>query len=140
MKKWLCWMLMAMLIPTLACQKQSETEQASATTENSFLKAMDEYHRVLRPLMHQALPNQDVAAFKANASALLQCAETVATTDIPEKFAAQKAQIDSLADAMLAKTRLFYDACQGGADAEMFNQFSAAHEDYEALADIVYKL
>jgi hypothetical protein len=131
-------LLVLMVAFTASCQKQSETEQTA--TENTLLQAMDEYHRVLRPLMHQALPNQDSAAFKANAAALLECAEKVAAADIPEKFAAQKAQIDSVADDMLAKTRLFYDAAQGGADEEMLNQFTAAHEDYEALADIVYKL
>ena len=140
MKKWLCWFLIAALIPTLACQKQSETEQTSATTENSLLQAMDEYHRVLRPLMHQALPNQDVAAFKANAAALLQCAEKVAAADVPEKFTAQKNEIAGRTKTLLEKTRAFHDRCQSGTDAEIFDSFTAAHDNYEALADILYKL
>lgn len=101
---------------------------------------MDDYHRVLRPLMHQALPNQDVAAFKANAAELLQCAEKVAAAGIPEKFAAQKDQIAGLAKALREKTQTFHDRCQSGADAEIFESFTTAHDEYEALADILYKL
>ncbi len=139
MKKWL-WMLMAMSVFSLACQKQSETEQTAATTENTLLQAMDEYHRVLRPLMHQALPNQDVAAFKANAAELLQCAEKVAAADIPEKFTAQKDQIAGRTKTLLEKTQTFHDRCQSDADTEIFESFTTAHDDYEALADILYKL
>ncbi len=101
---------------------------------------MDDYHRVLRPLMHQALPNQDVAAFKANAAALLQSAEKVAAAEIPEKFAAQKEHITGLTNTLLEKTRSFHDCCQSGTDAEIFESFTAAHDNYETLADVVYRL
>lgn len=140
MKKSLCCMLMAALLPALACQKQSETEQTGAATENNLLQAMDDYHRVLRPLMHQALPNQDVAAFKNNAAALLQGAEKVAAAEIPEKFAAQRDQIAALTKTLLEKTQVFHERCQSGADTEILESFTSAHEDYEALADILYKL
>lgn len=41
---------------------------------------------------------------------------------------------------MLVKTEMFYETCKSGADEEIVDAFMAAHDDYEALADIVYKL
>ncbi|MFQ5823008.1 MAG: hypothetical protein ACE5JB_03035 [bacterium] len=34
----------------------------------------------------------------------------------------------------------FYETCTSGTEDEIINTFMAAHDDYEALADIVYKL
>ncbi|MFQ5771701.1 MAG: hypothetical protein ACE5HX_14300 [bacterium] len=128
-------------ILNLCCQKTSETNQESSqTTTKGLVEYMDEYHRVLRPLMHQALPDKDVAAFKENAPELLKCAEKVAAAEIPAKFAAKKAEVETLTKSILAKTKTFYEICQSGSEDEILDTFMAAHDEYEALADIVYKL
>lgn len=125
----------------LGCQKSSETsEETTNATRSSLMGSMDEYHRVLRPLMHQALPEQDVAAFKERASELLKCAEKLVGVPIPAQFVERKATIDSLAQEILAKTKTFHEICQTGTADEIFDAFMVAHDDYEALADIVYKL
>lgn len=118
----------------VGCKKSPET------TQKTLIHSMDEYHRVLRPLMHQALPEKNVVAFKENAEELLKCAERLATAEVPPKFENQKTEIDSLVKGILEKTKTFQQTCKSGTEEEIFNTFMTAHDDYEALADIVYEL
>ncbi|NIR47358.1 hypothetical protein GWO43_02640 [candidate division KSB1 bacterium] len=135
------FVLMITLLTNLGCQETPETGQENlAKAQKGLVDYMDEYHRVLRPLMHQALPDKNVAAFKENSAELLKCAENLAAADIPEKFETQKAKISTLTGEILENTRTFHETCQTGTEQEIFDTFLAAHDKYEALADIVYQL
>lgn len=129
----------ASLLVLSSCQEKSETEQQTAE-HIDLVQAMDEYHRVLRPLMHQALPEKDVNAFKENADELLRKAETLSEAEIPKKFAGQESRIDSLRSGILTKTQTFAETAKTGSGDEIFDAFLAAHDEYEVLADLVYKL
>lgn len=133
----------------LSCQQESDstdttdadkTQNTSVAETVTLVQAMDDYHRVLRPLMHQALPDQNVAAFKENSEALLQQAEKIDQAVIPEKFADQRDKIEPLCKSILEKTRRFHESTGVGSDEQIFDAFLAAHDEYEVLADIVYKL
>ncbi len=138
---YMVFILVFSLIFNFGCQKTSETtEESSGAAPKSLVELMDEYHRVLRPLMHQALPDEDVATLKENASALLKGAEKIAAVEIPSKFEAKKDELSNIINGLLSKTKAFYETCQTGSDEEIMDTFRSAHDDYEALADIVYKL
>lgn len=133
----------------LSCQQKSEsgdTPDARGTQDGAgpdtvtLEQAMDEYHRVLRPLMHQALPEKNVTAFKENSEALLREAEKIDQAVIPEKFADQRERIEMLSSSILEKTKRFHEATRVGSDEQVLDTFLVAHDEYEALADIVYKL
>lgn len=123
----------------LNCQQKSESEQQTAN-QTDLMQAMDAYHRVMRPLMHQALPEKDVTAFKDHAGDLLNKAEKLVEAEIPEKFSEEKTRIDSLRREILTKTQTFGKAAKSGSDNEIFDAFMTAHDEYERLADLVYKL
>jgi hypothetical protein len=132
--------LIAMLA-AVACEKAAEDRQdAEQVVTGDILTCMDDYHRVLRPLMHQALPDKNVAAFKENSAQLQECAEKLAVAAIPEKYEEHKTEITALAREVLDTTKIFANDCQTGDDEKIFASFLVAHDKYEALADIVYKL
>jgi len=142
------FVIMILSLVVLSCQKGSDsTESMEARTQTdsgpdtvTLVQAMDDYHRVLRPLMHQALPEKNVVAFKENSEALLRQAEKIEQAVIPEKFADQREKIEMLSTSILEKTKRFHESTRVGSDEQIFDTFLAAHDEYEVLADIVYKL
>ncbi|MFQ5604072.1 MAG: hypothetical protein ACE5HS_12475 [bacterium] len=142
MKKHLAvkWMILIWcMFLVAACQKNTDTAKEKVP-QKDLLQCMDEYHRILRPLIHQALPNEDFAAFKKSSQALLICAKNLEAAATPEKYGDQKAEIELLTAGILTKTHSFQEICQSGSDADILDAFIRIHDDYEALADIVYKL
>lgn len=137
----LLFFLSVAMILTLGCKKNTETAQQNASAmQSNLVQAMDDYHRVLRPLMHQALPQKNMAAFKENSDRLLKQAEQLAKAAIPAKFESQKPEIDRMTQSILEKTRTFHLATQSAGDPEILETFRAAHDEYEELANVVYQL
>jgi len=131
----------------LSCQKKSDSSDTTDDAQNAsgpntitLVQAMDEYHRVLRPLMHQALPEENIVAFKENSEELLRQAEKIDHAVIPEKFAEQRDKIEMLSKSILEKTKRFHESTRVGSDEQILDTFLVAHDEYEALADLVYKL
>ncbi|MCG8606351.1 hypothetical protein MJD09_15375 [bacterium] len=134
------YVLLLVLLAALGCEKTVEENEKAAESANDLLTCMDDYHRVLRPLMHQALPEKNVAAFKDNSGKLHECAERLVSAVIPEKYAEQKTEIAGLVQEILDTTKTFANDCQTGSDEKILASFLVAHDKYEALADIVYRL
>lgn len=95
----------------LSCQQESDAtdtgkpQDASGAATVTLVQAMDAYHRVLRPLMHQALPEKNLVAFKENSEELLRQAEKIDQAVIPEKFSEQREKIEMLCASMAAMNK-----------------------------------
>ncbi len=102
------------------------------------VKQYDDFHHVLHPLEHEALPKNDFATIRARAGELVKLGEAITKLGVPsgtkdenrEEF---KKELKKFKEA-LAK---FRKTSKSGTDAELKTTFSAVHDSFEMLAGML---
>jgi hypothetical protein len=110
---------------------------ATAAPEHEFsVKEYNEFHEVLHPLQHDALPKGDFATIRARSGELIKHGKKIVKLGVPrgtrtEKIADFKVGLTKFNKA-LAKFRT--DA-KSGTDEQLKVSYSAVHDTFEELAD-----
>lgn len=102
------------------------------------VKEYDDFHDVLHPLQHDALPKNDFATIRARASELAKLGEAITKLGVPERTKTEnreefEKELRNFKDA-LAK---FRKASKSGTDAELKMTFSEVHDSFEMLAGML---
>jgi hypothetical protein len=109
---------------------------ASKSIDEEFgVKEYDEFHRVLHPLEHEALPKKDFARIRSKAPELVKLGKTIVGLGVPQGTAEKnveefKRELNKF-DAALNK--LNADA-EGGTDDQLKVSYSSVHDSFEVLA------
>lgn len=106
--------------------------------EDFSVKEYDEFHRVLHPLQHEALPRKDFQRIRANAGELVKRGEAIVKLGVPpgtaetnvEEF---RKELKKFSDA-LAK---FGAHAKAGTDDQLEAAFSSVHDSFEVLAGML---
>jgi hypothetical protein len=110
----------------------------SSAEEHFSVKEYNEFHEVLRPLQHEALPGKDFQRIRVNAAELVKRGKAIIQVGLPngtlakdqEAFRKELKKFEgALAD--------FSKHAQGGTDAQVAASFSAVHDSFEALAEML---
>ena len=109
------------------------------TTEHGFgVKEYDDFHHVLHPLEHEALPQNDFKRIRSKAAELAALGEAILKLGVPDGVEAKsvgefKERLSEFGEA-LAK----FKADAGGAtDDEFKKSYSAVHDSFEMLAALL---
>jgi hypothetical protein len=100
------------------------------------VKAYEEFHDVLRPLQHEALPAKDFARIRAQSSLLIKRGKALVKLGVPRGTKAEHK--DEFAKGLtkfnkaLAK---FKADAKKGTDEQLTASYSAVHDSFEMLAD-----
>jgi len=112
---------------------------AHASYQHEFsVKAYEEFHDVLHPLQHEALPKGDFATIRARSLELVKHGRAIVKAGVPKSV-----PVDRVADfkkrlATFNKTLTqFRKDAKSGRDDQLKTSYSAVHEEFEALADLV---
>jgi hypothetical protein len=102
------------------------------------VKEYDDFHHVLHPLEHEALPKNDFATIRARAGELVKLGEGITKLDVPSGTKAEnrdefKKELKKFKEA-LAK---FRKASKSGTDAQLKTTYSAVHDSFEMLAGML---
>ena len=102
------------------------------------VKEYDDFHHVLHPLEHEALPKNDFATIRARASELVKLGEGITKLGVP---AATKTENREEFENELRKFKealaKFRKASKSGTDPELKTTFSAVHDSFEMLAGML---
>ena len=106
--------------------------------ENFSVKEYNEFHRVLHPLQHEALPRKDFQRIRSNTGELVKHGEAIVKLGVPAGTAEKsveefRKEIKKFSDA-LAK---FSEHAKGGTDEQLEGSFSAVHDSFEMLAGML---
>jgi len=124
-----------LLVFTFACQQE---ESPKTEDQMGLMTAMEKFHTVLRPLQHQAVPNNDVETIKSQTSKLYSMAEQVANATIPEDLREQGDAIHQHQQDLVGRVRELQNQLKNGTDEDILNAFSDIHTQYENFADAIY--
>jgi hypothetical protein len=102
------------------------------------VKEYDDFHHVLHPLEHEALPKSDFATIRARAGELVKLGGAITKLGVPAGTKAEsreefKKELKKFKEA-LAK---FRKASKSGTNDELKTTYSAVHDSFEMLAGML---
>ena len=103
----------------------------------SRVKEYENFHDVLHPLEHEALPQGDFARIRSKATELVKLGKAIVKLGVPPAPKASRrefAKARSEFDRALARFKI--DA-KTGSDSRLKQSYSAVHDSFEKLADLV---
>lgn len=108
------------------------------SAEGFSVKEYEDFHHVLHELQHDALPKKDFARIRSKAGELVKLGEAIIQLGVPQGTAAAnvdefKRELQKFSEA-LAK---FSANAKVGSDEQLTVSFSAVHDSFETLADML---
>jgi hypothetical protein len=102
------------------------------------IKEYDEFHHILHPLEHDALPAKDFKRIRSNAAELVKRGREIVRVGVPkgteashvEEFRRELRKFESALDK-------FAEHSQSGTDEQLEVSFSAVHDSFEMLAGML---
>ena len=124
----------------LSCTILVSPVQGQEADESFSVKEYEEFHKVLRPLQHEALPRNDFKQIRTKARELVKLGDSILNLGVPrgvdEKNRGEfKEGLERFSEAIIKFKR---DA-GGGADNELRESYSAVHDSFEMLAAMLPK-
>jgi len=113
------------------------TNRANAE-EHFSVKEYNEFHDVLHPLEHEALPKKDFQRIRTNAAELVKRGKAIVQVGLPSGTAA-KDQDEFRKELKKFESALgnFGKHAQDGTDAQLEGSFSAVHDSFEMLVGML---
>jgi hypothetical protein len=113
-------------------------QESHGNKHGMSVKAYDEFHDVLRPLQHEALPAKDFARIRAQSSLLIKRGKVLVKLGVPK--GTKDEHKDEFAKGLIkfnqALVKFKADA-KKGTDEQLTASYSAVHDSFETLADLL---
>ena len=115
-----------------------DQKQEGKKSEPAFaLKEMNVFHKILHPLVHDALPNNDFAAIRSKLDTLLAEAKALQQAKLPKKFAGRKDEFDKQSAELVSQLTDLVSMKDIVDDATLEKLFNDMHESFESLGEIL---
>lgn len=119
----------------MACAISTRAHHAG---EDFSVKEYNEFHRVLHPLQHEALPRKDFQRIRSNAGELVKHGEAIVKLGVPPGTAETKVEefrkeLKKFSDALTK----FSEHAKAGTDDQLEAAFSSVHDSFEVLAGML---
>jgi hypothetical protein len=102
------------------------------------VKEYNQFHELLHPLQHEALPAKDFPRIRSNAAELVRRGQAIVHAGVPQGTAAnQVAEFRRELRKFEGALNKFSDHSKSGSDQELEVSFSAVHDSFETLAEML---
>lgn len=109
-----------------------------SSAEPFSVKEYDRFHDVLRPLQHEALPNKDFQRIRSNAAELIKLGKAIVKVGVPSGIAKTNVEKFRLELTKFKKAlNKFSQEAKAGSDSRLETSFSAVHDSFELLAEML---
>lgn len=136
----IAWFTLAFLFsPVVSIEMRASVNLQEHQGKHGFgFKQYDEFHDVLHPLQHEALPNKDFKTIRTKSALLIQRGRAVVKLGTPAKISADhRAEfVTELRKFSQALTKFRNDA-KRGSDSQLEVSYSAVHDSFEMLAALL---
>jgi hypothetical protein len=131
-------MLIATSMPS-ASPSRTLSRIRPASADGYFgIKQYNEFHDVLHPLEHEALPSKDFARIRANAEKLVRRGRAIVSFGVPRRLAQkEKEEFGKELRKFCKALSLFDRVARSGDDNDLENSFSAVHDSFEMLVGML---
>jgi hypothetical protein len=111
---------------------------STASADHFSVKEYNEFHDVLHPLEHEALPAKDVQRVRSNAGEFVRRGKGIVRAGVP-KDTAEANREEFRRELKKFRTALdkFRKDARSGTDAQVETSFSAVHDSFEMLVGML---
>jgi hypothetical protein len=125
-------------LSTVGATTATKAQEGHGNKHGMSVKEYEEFHDVLRPLQHEALPAKDFARIRAQSSLLIKRGKALVKLGVPH--GTKDEHKDDFAKGLtkfneaLAK---FKADAKKGTDEQLTVSYGAVHDSFEMLADLL---
>lgn len=102
------------------------------------VKEYEDFHHVLHPLQHEALPNNDFKTIRAKAPELVKLGEAIMNLGVPRTVEAKHtSDFKEWLGRFRAALSEFKRDARDGTDEQLRESYSAVHDSFEMLAGML---
>ena len=136
--------LSALLIAAILSSTAWLSPAYAATSKNAAedhgfsVKEYDEFHHVLHPLQHEALPAKDFKRIRATAGELVTRGEAILKLGVPRGV--EKKDVEEFSEKLKefgAALVKFKSDAGSGTDDQLKESYSTVHDSFETLAEML---
>ena len=112
---------------------------AGVAAQHGFsVKQYEEFHDVLHPLEHEALPKNDFNRIRSQSGALLKHGREIVKLGVPDGLAAdQHAEFKKELAKFNSALSKFRTQARRGSNSQLKTSYSAVHDSFEILASML---
>jgi len=106
--------------------------------EEFSVKEYEDFHRVLHPLQHEALPKKDFQRIRARAVELTKLGEAITKLGVPRGTSPESVEEFNRELKQFGKALIEFEAdARSGTDAQLEKSYSSVHDSFEMLAALL---
>lgn len=114
----------------------------AATNESAMeefsVKEYEDFHRVLHPLQHEALPKKDFQRIRARARELTKLGKAITKLGVPPGISPESVDEFNRELKKFGKALIEFEAdARSGSDAQLEKSYSSVHDSFEMLAALL---
>lgn len=109
-------------------------EMEKAEEQHFAIKELDNFHHVLHPLVHDAMPNEDFDLVRSKLDMVLKNAKAIEKAPLPTGFASKRKEFMKLAKALVDQVSELKKLSD---NKEFTEKFDEMHETFEQLAGML---
>ena len=107
-------------------------------SEHFSVKEYNNFHDVLRPLQHEALPSKEWGRIRLNAGELVKRGKAIVKVGVPAGVTKEKAEeFRKELKKFNSALKKFNRDAKAGADGDLEASFTAVHDSFEMLAGLL---
>ena len=99
-------------------------------------REIEQFHLVLYPLWHQALPDKDYQAIKAAIPSLEEKMDALMRAPFPQRFKALEPQFIQKREALKISVEELADVCRQNKEEKIIDKLTQMHEAYRELDQV----
>ncbi len=113
---------------------------ASANAPGIGIKEYDDFHDVLHPLEHEAMPKKDYEQIRGQAAELVKRGFAIVKLDVPTSQQPENVEdFKRELEKFQASLKTFAVAADKGTNQQLTETFATVHDSYETLAGMLRK-
>jgi hypothetical protein len=107
-------------------------------SEHFSVKEYEKFHDVLQPLQHEALPNKDFGRIRSKAVEFVKLGKAIVKVGVPAGTSKTKAaEFRKELKKFDSALNRFSRVAKAGSDSDLESSFSAVHDSFETLAEML---
>jgi hypothetical protein len=116
---------------------QDQDSQPEAKPEHAFaMKELTDFHDILHPLVHDALPNGDYGTIRSQLDALLAKGKAILRAKLPPSLTPKRKELRKASNDLVKQLRELAAMKVAKDNASLERKFNEMHETFERLAGL----
>ncbi len=128
--KMFMWVFLIGMVGFVACQSK---KKAAKPARKDMLAAIKEFHKVLHPLQHEAVPAENVQAIRDSLDHLLALGDSLYIAPMPKDWQDIADTLDTLKNQFKANGEALKEAAKGKDDKAVLDAFEKYHNSFETM-------